>query len=180
MVQFYKDIIEKLKGVPNVGTIQVWNNQVEKLEQGLIESMSLPALFVEVVNGFEISQLGLGVQFLDNLIVRVHVLHEHYNTEDGFQAQNFDAFILMQNVYLLMQENYVTDSGVFIRTNQEQDFDHNNLYHGMIDFTTTFTDYSRCSQFDLANLAPSEKEVTLPTVTTVTGYGITTQTEVID
>jgi hypothetical protein len=139
----------------------VWNNQVQTLLDGKSETFgssteisgqnNLKAILVEFQSPNEIQQLGNGVQCYDPLFIRLHIIHDFYDAQDGTMGQNLDVLDLVNSVFLSMQD-WMPDMmningtltqipvGNVVRVSEEQDYDHGNLYHFIQTYKTTWID----------------------------------------
>jgi hypothetical protein len=139
--------------VPEVLFIHMWNNQHERLKEDNEEGIStylfpLPATLIEFVGPMEIQQLGNGVQLYDPLIIRIHLLHNMLDAGDGTMEQNLLVFDIKNKVYKSLQAFEPTGAVAFVRVFEEQDYDHPNLYHFIIDFQTNFVDSATIKPVD--------------------------------
>jgi hypothetical protein len=128
----------------NIQFVQLWNNQPDSLkakdtEQNILYSFSLPALFVEFKN-LETEQLGNGNQVYANLVVRIHILHRLEDAGDGTLEQNLAVLELRDAVQAALQNFRPAGASEFIRINQEMDYQHNNVYHYIMDYSSTYVD----------------------------------------
>jgi len=141
MKDFIQAIITQLEIKCTTIHINVWNNQLAEMEKGEQMTFPLPSAFVEVISDTPTIQLGNGVQLYDPLTVRIHVLHEKYNTQEYFYA-DFDVYDVKQLVYLALQKFEPTNACTFVRISESQDNNHDNVYHYIIDFATNLMDFS--------------------------------------
>jgi hypothetical protein len=130
---------------PDFAFIHIWNNQLEKLkskdENGNdYYNINYPALFVEFTAPNEILQLGNGVQLYDPLDIRIHIIHNEIDSMDGNLEQNINVFALKQKVFKALQGFEPSGCCAFTRVNEEQDYDHNNLYHYIQTYRTNYVD----------------------------------------
>ena len=147
------------KGLPSTGYIRMWNNNEEYLQAGTDEQYQLPALFIEFPDEIEYNQLGNGVQTVDDLRVKIHILQDFYDTKTGAMSQNLDVLLMAQNIYLAFQEwmpttvtipntgiysdyagTYNVPVGVMSRRKEYEDKDHDNIYHFVQEYSTTWVD----------------------------------------
>jgi hypothetical protein len=143
MRQLLEDTLEHLGCEPNLfAFVDVWNNQLELSEQQQQYSFLLPASFIEILNVQEPKQLGDGVQLYDQLIVRLHIVHEQLDAGDGTMERNLDVFDLTQKTFKHMQGFEPDKASAFFRVNEERDYYHTNVYHFMQDYKTTYLDDS--------------------------------------
>ena len=124
--------------------VQLWNNQLQSLraadtEANISYSSSLPALFAEFLN-LETEQLGNGIQVYSNLIVRIHMLHRQEDAGDGTMEQNLAVLDLRDAVQAALQNFRPAGASEFIRIKQEMDYNHNNVYHYIMEYACTYID----------------------------------------
>lgn len=135
---------------------RVWNNQLRNVEErdgSKIPIFPTPAAFVEIISPASYEIIGIGFRSAD-IGIRIHLVHEYLN-QDGTFEQDLIIFDLRDNV-LAHKNNPInpglssfcpTACGPLNCVREEQDFDHNNLYHYILDFVCNFTD-SKASAFD--------------------------------
>ena len=147
------------KGLPSTGYIRMWNNNLEYLEKGTDEQYQLPAIFIEFPDEIEYDQLGNGTQTVDDLRIKIHILQDFYDTKTGAMSQNLDVLVLAQSIYTAFQEwmpttvtipptgiyapyagTYQVPVGVMSRRKEYQDKDHDNIYHFIQEYSTTWID----------------------------------------
>ena len=164
--------------VPEVLFIHMWNNQVERLKEENEEGIStylfrIPATLIEFVSPMEIQQLGNGVQLYDPLIIRIHFLHNLLDAGDGTMEQNLEVFDLKNKVYKSLQGFEPTGAVAFVRVAEEQEYDHPNLYHFMMDFQTNFVDSATTKPVDgVDSIAPLPPDITTSLI--ITNYDVRT------
>ena len=117
---------------------RVWNNQIRYEEDGTLYNFPKPAAFVEVVSPATFETLGQGYQSCD-INFRVHLTHENYNNEGTFE-QDLAIFDLRDRVKALLTAYEPTNCGPLNVINEQQDFEHTNVYHYIMDFVCNFTD----------------------------------------
>ena len=132
--------------VPEILFVHIWNNQHEKITDDSDEGVKTylfprPALFVEFMASESIEQLGNGVQIYDPLTIRIHLLHDYLDAQDGTMEQNLPVFDLKNKVFTSLQKFEPNGAACFVRTAEEQDYEHGNLYHFLMDFTTNYVDF---------------------------------------
>lgn len=135
----------QLNSEPIFKYIGMWNNQLEKDKEDKIFSFRKPAMFFEFLPN-TVDSVGAGVQIFDPLPVKIHVIDDMYDAKDGTNEVNLQVFDLGDLVYKNFQLNSVkgADYGTspLNRTEVELDVDHDNLYHHITTFTTTWIDNS--------------------------------------
>jgi len=127
---------------------RIWNNQIARQDDGSGYAFARPAAFVEVINDAQFEQAGLGIRSVD-LVFKIHLVHDYYNG-DGSMEQDLVIFDLRDKIL-------APDKGLsqFIPTScsplncvrEEQEYDHDNTYHYVMDFVCNFID-SKGSPFD--------------------------------
>ena len=140
----------KVTGEVIVKFAQVWNNQVKhiqaELEGTIAEGMPnyafpLPAVFVELISQHPILQNGNRIQSYDELIVRIHYVHEFYNaTKEGFMDEDFLIFEQTQRLYAMLQGFEPDGAVAFVRVAETEDTTHNMIYHFIQDYKTNLVD----------------------------------------
>lgn len=138
MKQLYLDIkAHLLLSMPNL-FIRMYNNQFSYMEEGSVYSFPMPCVFIEFISPNNIEQLGTGVQIFDPLIIRIHIGHEYYNGLN--QEEDLVIFDLKDSVFKALQKYEPNGSVAFIRTAEEQDYTHTNVYHFVQEYTTNYID----------------------------------------
>ena len=146
------DLLTKLEGITVVNMDQttaslyarMWNNQLENIRDGGY-SWPRPAAFIEIVSPASYDIIGLGFRSAD-LGIRIHLIDEFYNTDGTFE-QNLGVFDLRDQVIAELSQYCPTACGAMNCINEEQDYDHDNLYHYIAEFVCNFTD-SKGSKYD--------------------------------
>lgn len=157
----------------------MWNNQLERLLNGEQDDIALiaeigdqPAIIVQFVSPFTIEQLGNGVEIYQNLIVRLHILHQFYNANDGTMDQDLVVLDIAEDVYRAFDDwmpstmviggvTYDIPVGVMNRQSETLDDDHDNVYHFIQDYMTNWVDSANNRPI---NGILSSKNATLQTV----------------
>jgi hypothetical protein len=124
--------------------IRIWNNQLRLNRDGKVEEFPKPAFFLEVISPAIYEVIGQGYRSAD-ITFRIHIVHEYYN-DDGDHGngitfeQDLQVFDIRDAMITLM--TYFTPSGCGPLTSvaENQDTDHDNLYHFIVDFVANFTD----------------------------------------
>ena len=141
------DIINKLKTLQlpnNAGNSPglysaVWNEQLQRLEEGESYPFNLPAAFVELLMSNNYQQLGSGITASD-LTFRIHLAMEQIDAGDGDLDQNLTIFEYRDAIVDLLTHFEPTACSMLMHVNNEQDYGHNNVYVYLIDFTCHFID----------------------------------------
>ena len=160
--------------------VQLWNNQFAKwlddikdLEFKDLEAptdtknstyaVNYPAILIEFYNA-ECNQLGRGVQAYDDLIVRIHIVHQQLDAGDGTMEQNLDVYDLQDAVYSALQKFRPAGCVEFIRGRHELDWNHGNLYHYIVEYGTNYMD---SIQVEPVKGVPIDGGVVTPVITEV-------------
>jgi len=134
--------------------VQMWNNQLASWRDsfkkvGDDEMVTgnnntyvpgFPALLIEFPPPIRNTQLGAGVQIYDDLVVRIHIVHQQLDAMDGTMEQNLEVYALADAVYAALQKFRPAGCVEFIRQNHGLDTNHDNLYHYIVDFGTNYVD----------------------------------------
>lgn len=126
--------------IPEIQFIAMWNNQVEDMQEGKGYSTGLPALFIELPATAQCDVVGNNVRVFDPLPLVFHLVDNRLDNMDGTMEENFEVFTLKQKVKAKFQLFKTNGSGVFNCTSESADNYHNNIYHFLQEFTTTWTD----------------------------------------
>lgn len=126
---------------------RVWNNQLGSERDGKIYDYPKPAAFVEFITPVTYAELGGNFGSAD-LGINIHLVHEYYN-QDGTFEQDLAVFDLRDSIVRLLSQYKPTACGLMYKVNEQQDYDHDNLYHYIIGFVANFTD-STSSPYDPA------------------------------
>jgi hypothetical protein len=148
--QLYQDIKERIKSqCPEIMHVAVFNNQVELLQnnytkEGQYENTTqvfeIPAAFIEIESPSEIHQLGNGAQLYDPMVVKIHIVHTFFHGPD--YDENLEVFDLKMLVFKALQKWEPNGCVAWVRTSEEQDYDHTSIYHFIMGFTTNYVDTS--------------------------------------
>ena len=117
---------------------RIWNNQLRDIKDGKSYEWPRPAAFVEVISPATFETIGLGFRSAD-LGIRIHLVHEYFNM-DGSMEQDLAIFDLRDKVIASLSQYCPTACGPLNCTNEEQDYDHDNLYHYVCEFVCNFID----------------------------------------
>lgn len=147
--QLYKNIKSNISGLLNEAGepvfkfIHIWNNQVmlEKADTNRQFSYPKPAVFVEIATPTPIGTVLSGFQQYEDIRVRLHIIDDHYDANgNGFMDENFNIFDLSQLLYGQMNKFEPDGAVKMLRVSEEQDYDHDNLYHFVQEYQTNLID----------------------------------------
>lgn len=159
----------------NVTYIRMWIDQADKIMKGQFEDFPKPAILIEFVNPLQIQQLGNGNRLYEPLNIRVHILHEFYDAEDGTMGQNLPVLTLADAVYQAFQDwmpdkltinnaEYQITVGVMQITADNHDPNPSQIYHFQQDYVTTWFDDAKNRPVNgmLSGTVTYELDVVLP------------------
>lgn len=134
-------------GITNLFS-QIWNNQLDRMVSGDGYAFPRPAAFIEIVNPVTYEVIGLGMRSAD-LGIRIHLIHDFFNA-DGTYDEDLKIFDIRDQI--LAPDNGLsqfcpTGCGTMNCVSEEQDYEHDNVYHYILDFVCNFTD-TKGSKFD--------------------------------
>lgn len=118
---------------------RIWNNQLQHDKDGKYIGMQKPAAFLEVVSGVSWQNLQGGYSTAD-LGWRIHLVAEQLDSGDGTFDQNLAVFDLRDKVIAKLAMYEPTGCGAIELRGEDQDYDHDNLYHYILDFVCNFID----------------------------------------
>ncbi|MEI8111164.1 MAG: hypothetical protein WCH59_09265 [Chitinophagia bacterium] len=124
---------------------RIWNNQIEAEKAGETYAYPKPAAFVEVVSPAIFEEIGQNFRSAD-IGISIHLVHEYYN-QDGTFEQDLEVFDLRDKVIEALSQYKPTGCGQLVSTGEQQDYDHDNIYHYVISFVCNFID-SKGSPYD--------------------------------
>ncbi|KAA2242815.1 hypothetical protein F0L74_09815 [Chitinophaga agrisoli] len=141
-----QDLMNRLREIPELQYVRVWNNQIQSRKQGQHYDYPTPAAFVEVINSPVWEEIGMGFQGAD-LGVTIHLEHEYYDAQDGTFEQDLIVFDLRDKIVAKLSLYEATACGPLVKTGESQSYDHDNVYEYTIDFACHFID-SKGSPYD--------------------------------
>lgn len=143
MKNFFLALYAQILTVSDIKYVHKWNNQLRLiLESGGAKSQMFP--FPAVFIAFKyapIEQLGEGRQ-LFYVDFELHILDWQLDTGDGNFEQNINIYDLKDKIFLAIQKFKDPDDSVgsCIRVGEEEDNDHNGIYHFIQRYKTTFVE----------------------------------------
>lgn len=134
----FQNMLTQASEVSGVSHYAVWNNQIDSLLAGTGISFATPALFIELITN-DSAKFLVGIS-RSYVTWRIHILHRQEDAGDGTFDQNLDVFDIRDAVKVKFT-NYTQDNCAPLSfAGEEQDYNHNNVYHYIIDFTSAITD----------------------------------------
>jgi hypothetical protein len=126
---------------------RIFNNQIVRQLNGKIAAYPLPAAFVEVIKPSNFNRLLNGVSESD-IIFRIHLQHWFTDAQDGTFDQDLPIYDLRDAVIANLSDFRPTACGNLCLTAESQDYNHDDIYVYLIEFTTGFID-SKGSKYDV-------------------------------
>jgi hypothetical protein len=145
--------------------VRIWNNQVKYEDKGELYDFPKPAFFIEVINSVSYQTIGMGMQAAD-IGVRIHIVHERLDAADGTFEQDLVIFDLRDKVRAKLNLYEPVACGPLTVVDEEQDYEHTNIYHYIVDFVCHFID-SKGSPLDanagkfIDSVPPTDLELTV-------------------
>lgn len=124
---------------------RVWNNQVEREKDGETYNYPKPAAFVEIVGPLPFEETGKNLRTAQ-MTWAIHLVHEFYN-QDGTFEQDLVIYDLRDQVIATLSQYTPTACTMLVAAQEQADYDHDNVYHYVINFTCTMMD-SKASPYD--------------------------------
>ena len=110
----------------------MWNNQLERVKAGELTLPRYPCVYLEVLPQ---QWQTLGMTYLAaDVTFRVHLIHQEFDAMDGTQDQNMNVYDLRKRLMQWFALYKTLGCGRMVPVNEEQDYNHDNLYHYIIDF----------------------------------------------
>ena len=142
---FVNKILDHAEAIPVSGGtfhVDIWNNQVQYMRDQQLEAVRLPALFVEL----QFSNGGHDAERMTarEVQVRLHIVMEKMNAE-GYFGRNTDIYDLRDLVLQYFSKWHTSTAGnqydftPFQYTGEQPQYDHDNLYEYVLEFSTTFS-----------------------------------------
>lgn len=150
------EIIVKLQSVqsgsngPLFQLVAVHNNQIERGFTGEGYNFPMPACFIEY-KPEKNETYGMGVTWC-NMHWKIHIAHQQLDAGDGTMDQNLDVIDVRDKVMTAMMVKFrPSNCGNMFLVDEDQDTNHTNLYHYVIEFKCGFLD-TKGSPFDSGDI----------------------------
>ena len=128
--------------------VRVWNNQIDRMKKGESYAFPLPALFVEIVSPVAYQEIGGNVLTAD-LGFNIHIVTQNLDNGGGTFDQDLVVFDLRDALFALFSKFKPTACGEMVIVNEQQDYDHDNVYHYVVSWVCHYLD-SKASPYDSA------------------------------
>jgi hypothetical protein len=154
-----EDVLTRIRAeLPQFLTVRVWNNQVDMERDGRYQAYLKPACFLEVLNDVVWEQLSEGFSAAD-LGFRFHIVHEYYDDQAGNFEQDLPVFDLRDAVIKAFMLYKPVGCGHMTKINEVMDYDHDNIYHLLVDFVAHFIDDKGAKEY-IEKEPPTDLELT--------------------
>lgn len=132
----------KIVSEPLLQYVQMYNNQIFDEESGQLYDYPKPAVLIEFESPTIIQQLGNGSQLYDELLVKLHIVDNfmNYTGDDGIEELNLEIFDRRDRVFTSVQGFEPTNCAAMVRVNEQQDYDHTQIYHYTQTYKTNYVD----------------------------------------
>ena len=155
MGNLVSEILARLRAINSLLFVTVWNEQFRYLEDGKGYSFAMPCAFVEIQTD-ELQDIGGRYQGSDIKVI-VHIGQNMLNGD--MLDENLTIFNLRDNVVKDFATFKPTTASMMVKTAENQDFDHTNIYHYKIEYKTHWIDDTQ---------VPTEYYTTPPISATIT------------
>jgi hypothetical protein len=119
--------------------VLMWNNQLSRMKDGTGYLTAMPACYVEM-RPENTTQLLENVT-LSDVCWRMHVLWYQLDAgDDETMDQTLYAYTLRDAIIQAMVGFEPENCSTMFYTKEEQDYDHDNIYHYVVEFKTSFRD----------------------------------------
>ncbi len=136
MRDLYSELRTQIESETSVTHVRLWNNQIELIDKGEQIPFQFPAVFIDFPD-INWAQRGNGTQTTD-LTIRFYICFESFHTSEN--EEDLDVFTLRDSVYLALQDFKPTSAGKLMRTREETDPRHTNVYVWIMDFVSSYQD----------------------------------------
>ena len=130
------ELMTQLRLIPELQFVTIWNNQFDYIEDGKTYSFPFPCAFVEIISD-NFGQLGNRYQGVD-VQVKIHLGQEFYNGSN--MDENLTIYSLRDKVVQNLSLYKASKTGPFTKINEQQDYDHNNIYHYELTYAAHWID----------------------------------------
>lgn len=151
----------KLQTLTDLQFVAIWNNQLSQTQDGQIYDFPKPAAFIEARIPNSFLPLGQGYSQSD-ITFAIHIVHEQFDAGNGNYEQNTDVYDLKRKIMYLLTNWQPAQCGKLMKIAEVQDYEHNNLYHYIIEFLTGLIDNDAdASQGDAVTTPPTTLNLTI-------------------
>jgi hypothetical protein len=138
------EILNKIAAdLPQFKTVDLFNNQFDKQDEGGVDSFAFPALFVSFPDGVDYLDFTAGVQRTKELTVRFYIADKLTKSRLSISKTVLEIMDLKQAVFFAFNGFSSAYIKRFSRIHEEPDENRKNYYIFIQDYKTDFTDVSK-------------------------------------
>lgn len=138
------NIINKVKtDLTQFKTVDLYNDDFNKAEQGLKDLVKFPAFYVSFPEGVNYADNGAGVQKTEEVVIRFYIAKSMTKGRTSNSSTVLDLLDLKQQVYEAFQGYKSNGFSSFKRRYEEMDEDRTNYYVFIQEYTTEIIDDSK-------------------------------------
>lgn len=142
LVDLINNVIARAKVIEGVQYADVFNDQIQRNEDGLTFDFLKPAILFEIDTPNQgVQTLGRYNQTILDLVFRLYIVYEQLDAGFGDMDRNLDVYYLRDAVKVAFT-NYkpIELAGLWQYYQEYQDYAHNNIYVYRIEFKGTLID----------------------------------------
>lgn len=129
--------------LPQFKTVDLYNNQFDKQDEGKIDSFAFPALFVSFPDGADYNDLSSGVQRVEEITVRFYIADSLTKSRLSISKTVLEIFDLKQSVFSAFNGYSALFVKRFSRIHEETDENRTNYYIYIQDYKTGIIDSTK-------------------------------------
>lgn len=133
MIELLQALLNRCNTIPGINFVALFNNQLQNKKE---DNVFFPAIYLEVYNNVEY-EAGLGDVQYGTATLRFHLVNN-----SPLQGSEMDIYILKGKVNEYLQHYTNGKFQPMVRTAEELDTNHDNLYIYKIDYQTRFSEVS--------------------------------------
>ncbi|BAQ92539.1 tail related protein [uncultured Mediterranean phage uvMED] len=126
--------------LPQFKTVDLFNNQLEKQDEGVIDSFAFPALFISFPEGADYENYSAGTQKGAEMTVRFYIADSLTKSRLSINKTVLEIFDLKQEVFKVFNGFQKEGFNTFVRVFEETDEDRTNYYTFIQDYKTSVLD----------------------------------------
>jgi hypothetical protein len=126
-------LLAKCETIEGIAYVRIWNNQLNYEVEGQLYDFPKPAIFVEAQIPNMFLPLGGGYSQSD-IFFNIHIVHEQFDAGGGTFEQNLAIYDLRAKVINALNIFKPAMCSPLMKWSEQQDYEHNNLYHYQIQF----------------------------------------------
>ena len=151
VVEFVNSIMTKVSQIPYTWSVEqpdqtrlfqwvaMWNNQIRQWKDKMSFPVAKPACFLQIDLG-DAMNMGLGVTLYQNVDIKLHIVDWQMDAGDGTIDQNLEVYVWRDLLKTHMENFFPLHGGCVTQTSEEQDYEHTDVYHYVVNFVCSMTD----------------------------------------